>query len=144
MAAPTSYTESSLISYMRSVTQAVSDTLGLNAGAFQEAVNDVLVVYGVDDITDATDITKLRALAKVAAWRVVNDWLLTTAYDFSADGGSYKLSQMKEGAEKALAQAEQAASQAGYLDGYAIEMGTLTRSYDPYVSACSTDELEQN
>lgn len=144
MAAPTSYTESSLISYMRTVTQAVSDTLNLNTGAFQEAVNDVLAAYGVSDIADVTDITKLRALAKVAAWRTVNDWLVTTAYDFSADGGSYKLSQMKEGAEKALAQAEQAASQAGYLDGYAIEMGTLTRPQDPYVSACLTDELERD
>lgn len=57
MAAPTSYTESSLISYMRTVTQAVSDTLNLNTGAFQEAVNDVLAAYGVSDIADVTDIT---------------------------------------------------------------------------------------
>ena len=144
MAAPTSYTESSLISYMRTVTQAVSDTLGLNTGAFQEAVNDVLAAYGVSDIADATDITKLRVLAKVAAWRTVNDWLVTTAYDFSADGGSYKLSQMKEGAEKALQMAEGAAAEAGYTDAYAIQIGTLTRPYDPYLIKWQTEELEQN
>lgn len=143
MAIPTAYTEIGLTAYMRSVTKAVSDTLGLNQGEFQEAVNDVLTVYGVDDIADATDITKLRALAKVAAWRTVNDLLITTAYDFSADGGSYKLSQMKEGAEKALEMAEQAAAEAGYSVGYAIQMGTLTRPNDPYVSACQTEELEQ-
>lgn len=143
MAIPTAYTEIGLTAYMRNVTKAVSDTLNLNQGEFQEAVNDVLTVYGVDDIADATDITKLRALAKVAAWRTVNDLLITTAYDFSADGGSYKLSQMKAGAEKALELAEQAAAEAGYSVGYAIQMGTLTRPNDPYVSACSTEELEQ-
>lgn len=143
MAMPTAYTESSLISYMRTITKAVSESLNLNSGDFQEAVNDVLDVYGVDDIADATDISKLRALAKVAAWRTVNDLLITTAYDFSADGGSYKLSQMKEGAEKALELAEQAAAEAGYSVGYAIEIGTLTRPNDPYVSDCLDDELER-
>lgn len=141
MAIPSAYTESDLAAYMRNVTKAVSDVLGLVAGDFAEAVNDALSAYGVSGIADATDIAKLRMLAKVAAWRTVNDALITTAYDFSADGGSYKLSQMKAGAEKALELAEQAA---GASAAYAIEIGTLTRPHDPYVSVWSTDELEQD
>lgn len=141
MAIPSAYTEGSLAAYMRSVTKAVSDVLNLIDSDFAEAVNDVLSAYGVSDIADATDIAKLRTLAKVSAWRTVNDALITTAYDFSADGGSYKLSQMKAGAEKALELAEQAA---GASAAYAIEIGTLTRPHDPYVSDYLGDELEQD
>jgi hypothetical protein len=97
-------------------------------------------MYGVSAIADATDIAKLRAIAKVVAWRMVNDYLVATAYDFSADGASYRLSQMKASAEKALELAEQAAIQAGYISGYAVEMGTLTRAYDPYVDACASSD----
>lgn len=144
MAVPTAYTENELRSYMLSTTKAVSEVVGLRVTDFVDGSTDVLLMYGVSAIVDATDIAKLRALAKVVAWRTVNDYLVATAYDFSADGGSYKLSQMKASAEKALELAEQAAIQAGYISGYAIEMGTLTRPYDPYADACaSSDEYER-
>jgi hypothetical protein len=142
MAIPTSYTEYELSEYMLSVTAAVSASAGLDSMAFDEAVNDVLAAYGEDDIADATNIVKLRVLAKVEAWRTVISYLMT-AYDFSADGGSYKRSQMLAGAEKALERAEADASIAGYGAAYAIQMGTMTRSFDPYMSETMLEELEQ-
>lgn len=142
MAIPTSYTEYELSEYMLSVTAAVSASAGLDSLAFDEAVNDVLTAYGEADIADVTDVAKLRALAKVEAWRTVIGYLMT-AYDFSADGGSYKRSQMLTGAEKALERAEADAALAGYSATYAIQIGTMTRTYDPYMSETMLEELEQ-
>lgn len=141
MAIPASYTEYELTEYMLSVTSAVSATVGetgLQTYAFAEAVNDVLVAYGVDDIADAEDIAKLRSLAKVEAWRTVISHLMT-AYDFSADGASYSRSQMLAAAEKALSMAESAAEASGYSSTYAIQLGTITYS-DAYALSETEDD----
>jgi hypothetical protein len=141
MAIPTAYTEQELSEYMLSVTSAVSETVGetgLQSWHFAEAVNDVLVAYDVTDIADAIDIAKLRSLAKVEAWRTVIGYLMT-AYDFSADGASYKRSQMLAAAEKAMASAQADAEVNGYSTAYAIQMGTIIYS-DAYAITESEDD----
>lgn len=134
MAIPSSYTEFSLAAYMLAVTGNVAAALGWDIENFDEAVNDALVAYGVSSIADATDIAKLRALAKVEAWRTAVNG---TAADieFSADGGTYKRNQMHEQALAALERAEAAAMAAGYADSYApaISMGSMIH-VDPYLS----------
>lgn len=117
MGLPTSYTNATMIAYMKTIAPTVTadwDTL-------QEQVNDLLVLYGVASMDLVTDIKKARSLAAVVVWRrAVNECVL--AHDFSADGGSYKLSQQKAALEKRLTAAE--ADAAAYLEEAALDAGT--------------------
>lgn len=105
MAIPTSYSEETLKAFMLAALSNLGAALGLTASSFNEAVNDALLAYGVTDIAQATDIAKLRALARVAAWQVAVS-AAAGDYDFSADGGNYRRSQLHEQARKGLAAAE--------------------------------------
>jgi predicted xylose isomerase-like sugar epimerase len=108
---------------------ALATVLGIDATSMVEAANDVTLACGVDDIADATDVAQVRALAKVAALRVAQ----TTAagmYDFEADGGSYKRSQVMAQIASMLSAAESAAMQ--YDANYSVEVGTVTYTADPY------------
>lgn len=62
-------------------------------GPLSEYAVDVLLEYGVDDILDATDLAKLRAIATYYAWKAALD-NASTVYDFEADEGKYKRSQL--------------------------------------------------
>ncbi len=130
MALPSSYTEGTLKTYMLAVLAELATVLGLTSASFDEAVNDVLIAYGVDDIAAATDVARLRSLAQVAAYRraqtVAAGW-----YDFSADGGDFKRSQLLKQIGALLAGAEREAL--NYVDTYSIQTGTLTWTGDPYV-----------
>lgn len=134
MAIPASYTESTLRDYMLSVTTNVASALGWTATNFTEAVNDALVAYGVTDVADVADIAKLRALAKVEAWRACVDG---TAADieFTADGANFKRNQMHQQALAALERAQSEAVAKGYTTDYApaIELGSMVHA-DPYLT----------
>ncbi len=134
MALPSSYIESTLRDYMFAVTGSVASALGWTAVNFTEAVNDVLFAYGVTDIADAADIAKLRALAKVEAWRAVADATVAD-YQFSADGGSYSRQQMHQQAVAAWQRAEAEAVAHDYVERVAptIAMGSM-KHRDPYLS----------
>lgn len=130
MPAPTVYTEQTLTAYMLSVTSKISSVLQLDAHDFTEAVADTLLAYGVDDISSATRIAKLRALAKVEAWRTVK---AATAgqVTFSADGSSFNLSDLREQAQSNLETAELEAMHYG-LTGYAVGVAAISYANDPY------------
>lgn len=136
MAIPTSYTESELRDYMLIVTGNVASAIGWTAANFTEAVNDALIAYGVSTIASATDIAKLRGIAKVEAWRSIAD-ATAADYQFSADGGSYNRQQIHDHAVKALERAEADAVDRGYMEINAsvlsIGLGTIKHS-DPYLS----------
>lgn len=132
MALPSSYTENTLRDYMLSVTATVAGALGWTAVNFTEAVTDALVGYGVTDIAQATDMAKLRSLAKVEAWRAVADATVAD-YNFSADGGSYSRQQVHQQAVAALQRAEAEAVARGYAYAPAIVLGSLQHS-DPYLT----------
>lgn len=136
MAAPTSYTEATLATFMLTELGDVAGVLEWTAQAdVQEAINEALLVYGVNDIADATDISKLRALARRQAWRsAVNS--LTTRYDFSNPEGDYKRSQMVKAAATRLAQAESDAMPYDLTLGAAI-VTTIDHSADPYTTDVS-------
>lgn len=128
MALPTSYNEATLKAYMVRSLGGLATVLGIDDDSMAEAANDVTQACGVVDVASA-DVAQVRALAKVAALRVAQ----TTAagwYDFGADGGDYKRSQVAEQIQTLLAQAERDAMV--YDQGYAVEVGTMQYVADPY------------
>lgn len=107
MSAPTVYTEKTLGDFMHQELGKVAGVLGYavgvaDAGSYAEAVNESLLSYGVATIDLATDTRKLRALARVEAWKKACDDL-AGMYRFSADGASYNREQMFKQAESKLA-----------------------------------------
>jgi len=129
MPLPTSYNEATLAAYMVRTLGELATMLAIEDVAMLEAVNDVTQACGVADITSATNLAQVRALARVAALRVAQ----TTAagwYDFAADGGDYKRSQVQAQIQTLLQTAENAAMQ--YDAGYSVEVGTMHYVGDPY------------
>ena len=118
MAIPASYTESTLADYMLTVTEAVSNVIGLDFLSFEEPVNDTLVAYGVTDIANATNVKKLRALAKVEAWRKCVE-ALAAKYDKSRNDGQSQVwdkeNQLYTNAKTQLELAEETAMRLGYV-----------------------------
>ena len=129
MPIPTAYTEESLGEYMLSVLGLVGSVLGYTSASFAEEVIDAVLAYGVSDIAQATDIKKLRGLAKIAAWQKASAGLIAF-YDYSADGGSFDRSQMQAMAEKALAQAH--ADALLYDPNYQVGIVRARPVNDPY------------
>jgi hypothetical protein len=130
MPLPTSYNEATLAAYMVRSLGTLAETLGIDDASMAEAVNDVTQTCGVADIATVTDLAMVRALARVAALRVAQ----TTAagwYDFGADGGDYKRSQVVKQIDTLLAAAERDAM---LYDGsgYAVAVGTVRYVGDPY------------
>jgi hypothetical protein len=131
MAAPTSYTETQLATFMLSQLGDVADVLGWTGlPHLHEAVNETLLAYGAD-IDDVTDIAKLRALARREAWRLAVTSLITR-YDFSNPEGDYKRSQMVATAQKRLADSEFAALPYDTVAGTAY-ITDIDSTADPYV-----------
>ena len=137
MALPTSYNEATLALYMVTVLGGLAETLGLTTDDMTEAVNDVAAACGATDVADVTDVKQVRALAKVAALRVAQT-MAAGWYDFGADGGDYKRSQVQKQVADLLKAAEQESLL--YAPEYAIQIGTLNYVDDPYPFPAVDDE----
>ena len=129
MTVPTSYTEASLAAYMFESLGRIAETLSLDETNMLESVHDISLVCGVSDIADVTDVIKIRALARVAALQVAQT-TAATYYDFGADGGDYKRSQVMAQISILLTNAETAAF--AYAPNYGLEIGTIIYTADPY------------
>jgi len=134
MSAPTVYTEKTLGDYMGAVLGSLASILSLasgatDAGSFSEAVNATLLAYGVTNISQATDVLKLRALARAEAWQLALD-RLSGLYDFVEPGGEYKRSQMHAQAELSLQAARMDALV--YDPGYVVSVTRQDVVNDPY------------
>jgi hypothetical protein len=80
-------------------------------------INKTFEMYGVATEAEATDLTKLHALADVAVWRqALND--ISLDYAFSADGASFSRNQAVDAIRKNLDNAESLAI--AYLPAYNI------------------------
>jgi hypothetical protein len=142
VAAPTSYTEETLGQLMHSELGAIATALGYtnpsgSAGAYAEWVNEALLEYGVDAVSSVSgrdNIRRLRALARVQAWkRALTD--LAALHDNAQDGQSFDLSQMFAMAKAKLEQASSDASAAGAdsgMAGYVVGKQRLLYRNDPY------------
>jgi hypothetical protein len=93
MAVPTVYTDLELQDYMLTSLGELGTALDLSVDSFYEAVTDVLLAYGVSDLAAATDIAKIRRLARAAALRVAAT-KAATFFDFTADGATFRKSQI--------------------------------------------------
>jgi len=136
MAAPTSYTETTLADFMKAAIGDLATTLGWTATPtnYQEPVNETLLAYGVTDITTISgtaNIRKLRAIARVQVWRQVVA-AVAGDFDFEADDGKFSRSQVQEMARQALALAESDAAAVGGLEGYEVGIDTVVHVHDPY------------
>lgn len=130
MAAPTAYTESELAAFMVNMLSQVAGVLGWTGLVdLQTAVDETLLAYGVDDVAQATDIRKLRALGRREAWRAAMQ-ATTADFDFSADGGRYDRSQVHAQAAAMFQQAEVDALT--FDDGYVVAADRLIPIHDPY------------
>jgi hypothetical protein len=130
MPVPTAYTETTLADFMATQLGNFPALFGWTSPAsYQEAVNETLFSYGVTAITSATNIRKLRALARVEAGKLVISEL-ASKYKFQADGSSFEQQQMHEMASKNLAAAERDAMP--YTTDYSASVGVIGWTEDPY------------
>lgn len=140
MSAPTSYTEDELATYMVNITGDAATALGISVLDFgAEPVDEALVRYGVSDIASATDIKKLRALARIAAW----EYLAANSagkYNFSADGGSYSRGSLHNHCVINLNHA--LADALPYMTEYYVEVVDVDHKNDPYEYYEADDRLE--
>lgn len=140
MALPTSYDEAALAEYMVSVGVAPLADLGQSSADLGFPVRRALRAYGVSDIADATDMTKLEALAEYAIW----DWIVSqyvTRYGISLDGERLDRQQLYEHAKDRLKDARAVAGSYG-VGAAAVKMVNVIRDQDPYaVSSCTGDEF---
>ena len=131
MPVPTSYTEETLSQFMFDILGATGVALSLDPEVnFAEAVIQTLVDYGISEIDAATDIFKIRAIARVHAWEVA---LATVASDYNfADGGArFDRGQMHDHIIKMRDAALFAAIP--YLSDYQVRAEGISHTQDPYV-----------
>lgn len=113
MPAPTIYTEKTLADFMHEVLDEVAVLLGWAApaddalGKYKEPVNEAVLAYfgGAGDLADATDVRRLRAVARVEVWRAVAD-KTSGDYDYENATDKFKRSQINAQAIKAMARAQ--------------------------------------
>ena len=140
MQVPSSYNEASLRAYVVTALGAVATVLGWTPLDLrvENACIDALFMYGASTPEEATDVAKLRLLARVAAWRaVISD--VTADYDFSADGASYNRSKVHAQALSSLKQAEADVMAQGY-SMYNAYIDPIVYRHDPY-AVYSLDDL---
>lgn len=130
-----SYTEGTLAAFMVTELSDIGTALGWSTTTDQlfEAVNDALYGYfgtSVQPIANASNMPKLRALARVAAWKAAIK-ALASRYQFSTDGQSFQRQQMQDMAKNALAEAEREAAAYG-LPEYSATIDKVSRPHDPY------------
>jgi hypothetical protein len=105
-----SYTdEAQLAQFMLDELSDIGTALGWTGlSNLQHAINKSLRAYGVDVITDATDVIKLEALGAREAWAAACR-ALAARIDQDADGGDFKRSQYLKHAQQMLQRAEEEA-----------------------------------
>lgn len=137
MSIPASYTEKTLADFMHNTLGKVATLLGFesgvsDAGDYEEAVNNALLAYGATDVTGiegTSNLTKLRALSRVAAWQMAVDNLAALS-GFSADGGTYNREQLHAMATKNLEKAQNEAM--AYDPNYMVTRRKIDPIHDPY------------
>jgi len=136
MAAPSVYTEKTLAEFMAAelgkIGTGLSYTVGVaDAGSYAEAVNETLLRYGVTSISAATEILKLRALARVQAWRkACND--LASNFNFSSDGSKFERQAVYRQALVNLDSALVLAAEWDTSGAYEISVTRINPVNDPY------------
>ena len=121
-------TDLGLLDYINENFPTIKTQLGWTDGAnIATIITKTLEMYGVSTEAEATDLTKLHALADVAVRRqALND--LSLDYNWSADGASFSRSQAVTAIRENLMRAESAAM--AYNPAYNITVHTLDNNPD--------------
>lgn len=121
-------TDLGLLDYINENFPTIKTQLGWTDGAnIATIITKTLEMYGVATEAEATDLTKLHALADVAVWRqALND--ISLDYNWSADGASFSRSQAVTAIRENLMYAESAAI--AYSAAYNIVVHTLDNNPD--------------
>jgi hypothetical protein len=134
--APTTYSEDALRQFQLTTLGPLAGVLGWTSTVYPavvEAANDALLAYPAATIADATNVPRLRALARVAIWRAV---ARETAgnYRFSTDGQAFDRQQIHEHALAMVAEAEREGGAVGA--GPAMLVASVVRddTSDPYAA----------
>lgn len=133
MAYPNFYTGPELKTFMLARLGHMATLLGWtdNTPQLAEAVRDVELACGVDDIEQETGMAKVRSLATYYAWEAARRYL-ATMYTFSADGGSYNRDQMYEHASKEERAAYYRA--VPFMPGLQVKSVSVQYPSEPYVN----------
>jgi hypothetical protein len=109
MPAPSSYTESSLKTFMVGVLDSVATDLGLTTASTSigNAVTAVERLLDVSDVAALTDMSVLEAAATWKSWEVALG-VATTKYDLKAGTADLKRSQMFASLNEKVSDAETA------------------------------------
>ena len=141
MAVPTSYTETTLKTYMHSVLGGLSADLKwtVAGGSYDEALNDTLFGYGQTDIsliTGSASIQLLRAYARYFLYFFVA--MATVGkmdYTHADSGATYKFSQIHKQAKEMMgAAADDIAQLGGDVSGYAVDFYDIVYTDDLYTA----------
>lgn len=145
MPLPTAYTDTTLATYLHSLAPDLLTSLGWSVagGSYAEIINDTLLAYGVADLSQATNIGKLRAVARYALWTAVLDALAGNRFDFSADGSQFSRSQIYTQARQQQMLAKAEAARYGGI-GSAFAMYNVTRAHDPYLAHDYSTEADHD
>ena len=143
MAIVTSYaTEDHLGSYMLVTLGRVAETLGWRTPQdLAEPVQETLWAYGASDVASITgedNLRRLRALARVEAWRAAKA-NLAAMHDFTTPEGSASKDQLYRHVSEMLADAQAAA--APYSRAYTIAIDRITYPHDPYLAIDDTERV---
>lgn len=131
MSIPVSYTADELALYLHSVVGPnVVAILGWSApDSYSEIVTDAVLSYGVEDIAEADNISKLRAIARMHVWRAVMEQT-TGHYDLTMpDGIRAERNQIHQQAKGAYLEARKEAMRHG--TDYSVGV-TSVRYDDPF------------
>jgi len=132
MPVPTSYDESTLAAYMRTVIGPLADVLGwTETAAYAEPIAETLLALAIADLADVTDrrdIQRLRAVARREVWRAVAG---ATAgnYRFSTDQQSFDRQQVYEHAQAEYQRAARECQALGIGGGVAGAITTIPVRY---------------
>lgn len=114
------YTDVTIAQWMLTQLGGVGEALNLTVASFD--TEEVLRQYGTTDFSLATDIDKLRLVARFVAWSRALDEVAAD-YNFSEGGASYQRSQMYDMIAKQVDNAR---------GEYPIESATIDYPDNPY------------
>ncbi len=133
MPVPTAYTEESFTQYLTTLLERA----GLNVMLawvdehVKEIIIDTLLAYGVNDVTEATDVGKLRALGALKLWEAVAE-AATLEINYTADGATMNREVIYQHAVGQVVQARIKALP--YTDDWQVGNSSVGHADDPYRS----------
>lgn len=128
------YTQGQLSEFMHRQAGGMPELFGwtVEAGSYDDAVQDVLDAYGVTTLATATDSQQVRALARVAVWRQVVR-RCASEYSTSVNGTSMSRSDLVKAAQEGLDLAMDEAGDLGYGPNV-MTMDPVVYPNDPYTT----------